>query len=221
MKINLKTVALSLAFVATISMANAQSLRDQNSITSVSKYGDLQGSPYFNPNWMQGDVKFKNGSTATQMIIYDQIKDYLFAKGKVDELGQFDTPVAEFTIPAEDGTLTHFSSFSANGKFPDNAFFQVLSNGKVKLLKRNLKSISESKGELGTAITKREVVDNIDYFLLIDGKTVKIKKDKKSVLQALSSSNKLMELDNYIANNNLNLKKDPDLIKLIAYYNTL
>jgi hypothetical protein len=222
MKINLKTVALSLAFVATVATAGAQGMTDQygNSI-KFSKYSDLQGSPYFNPSWMQADVKFRNGSTVTSMVLYDQIKDYLFAKGKTEEFGQFDMPVAEFSVPAEDGTLAHFSTFPGNGKFPDEAFFQVLSDGKTKLLKRNLKSISEHKAELGSAVSTREVVDNVDYFLLVDGKVVKIKKDRKSVLQALSNSNKLMELDNYISNNSLNLKKDPDLIKLIAYYNTL
>ena len=72
---------------------------------------------------------------------------------------------------------------------------------------------------MGSAVTTREVVDNVDYYLLIDGKAVRIKKDKKSVEAALGS--KQAELDSYIKANNLNLKNDADLAKLITQYNTL
>jgi hypothetical protein len=220
MKINLKTVALSVALVVAAFTTDAQNIQNGN-IINFTKYSGMDGSPYFNPYWVQGNVKFRNGSTKNAIILYDELKDYVFYQGENEELVQFEMPVYEFTIAAEDGTIAHFSKFAGNGKFPDEAFFQVLSDGKVKLLKRNSKSVSEHKEELGSAVTKRDVVDNIDYFLLIEGKVVKIKKDKKSILQTLNDGNKQQDLDNYITTNKLNLKKDSDLIKLMDYYNTL
>jgi hypothetical protein len=228
MKFNLKAVVLLFSFIAAATITKAQIVGktgssfqdDAGNVLMFSAYTNLTGNPYFNKDWVKGDVKFKDGSVRKDVLVkYDELKDNLYTQAKGDKTGEFDTPVAEFTIATDEGGLTRFAAFPGNGKYSDNAFLQVLSDGNVKLIRKNAKAISEHKEGIGTAVVTREVVDNIDYYLLISGKLVKIKKDKKSVLAALG--NKQPELEAYIKANNLNLKNDADLAKLITQYNTL
>ncbi|MDB4927273.1 hypothetical protein [Mucilaginibacter sp.] len=233
MKSNLKTVAALLIFsaIATVTKAQLTSSYNQGSgsgtivddagnVRRATEYSGLVGSPYFIVDWSKADVTFADGSVQKDKVVkYDELKDKLFTQIKDDKMGEFDTPVADFTITAADGTVAKFGKIPGNGKFGDDAFFEILSDGKVKLIRKNAKSISEYKKDLGTAVTTREVVDNIDYYLVVSGKLVRIKKDKKSVEAALGA--KQTELDAYIKSNNLNLKNDADLAKLITQYNTL
>jgi hypothetical protein len=236
MKFNLKTIIAVVAFSVSATIAKSQTISATNGglnsgigvMTSeggnpigFSEYTGLVGNPFFNPDWVKGDVTFADGNVVKDKLVkYDEFKDKLFTQvAGTAKSGEFDQPVTSFTIITADGTLASFSIFPGNGKTSDNAFFQVLSDGKVKLLRKNAKTISEYKANMSSAVTTREVVDNIDYYLLIGGKAVRIKKDKKSVEAALG--NKQAELESYIKANNLNLKNDADLAKLITQYNTL
>lgn len=226
MKINFKTALLSAVFVSASLITVAQvgktssiATTDDGAAVMRSEYTALVGNPYFNEDWVDGDVKLKDGSVQSGTPMkYDELQDNVYTKIG-DDPAKFKKPVVEFTITDRSGKPAHFSVFPGNDKFSDIAYFQVLADGKVKLLRKNAKAVSESKDGIGTAVVTRLVVDNIDYYLLIDGKAVKIKKDKKSVEAALA--NKQSELDNYIKANNLNLKKDDDLAKLITQYNAL
>jgi hypothetical protein len=205
---------------ATNSTSHAVLTDDSGNVVGFKEYSNLEGSPYFNADWAKGDVKFANSPEQRgRSIKYDEIKDALLTQMAENKIGEFDEPVIAFTITNSDGSIANFSQFPGNGKLSDQAYFQVLSDGKVKLLKKNAKAISEYKKDIGSAVTTREAVDNIDYYLLINGKAVRFKKDKKSVESALG--NKQAELDTYIKANSLNLKNDDDLIRLIVQYNSL
>jgi hypothetical protein len=230
MKTNLKHGALLFALLFTCGLTKAQGGFDGRSTSQYAtdaSGGALMtaesvdsGNPFFSTDWVKGDVTFSNGNVQKDKIVkYSELKDILYTQAQGNQYGLFDTPVTQFTIYNTDGTTAHFSIFPGNGKVADNAFFQVLADGKVKLLKKNAKAISESKAGIGTAVVTKTVVDNIDYYLLIDGKAVRVKKDKKAIEAALG--NKQTELDAYAQTNKLNLKKDDDLAKLITYYDTL
>ncbi|HTH81441.1 MAG TPA: hypothetical protein VL490_00815 [Mucilaginibacter sp.] len=230
MKSNLKLSTLLFALLFTCGFAKAQGgfdgrgssqyATDANGGALMTAESVDSGNPFFSTDWVKADVKFKNGNEQKDKVVkYSDLKDILYTQAPGNQYGLFDTPVSEFTIYNTDGTTAHFSVFPGNGKTADDAFFQVLADGKVKLLKKNAKAISESKAGIGTAVVTKMVVDNIDYYLLIDGKAVRIKKDKKAIETALGS--KQTELDAYIQTNKLSLKKDEDVAKLITYYNTL
>ncbi|HTH81440.1 MAG TPA: hypothetical protein VL490_00810 [Mucilaginibacter sp.] len=191
-----------------------------DSYMNFAEYTGLVGSPFYNKDWVKADVTLRNGIILKDTLVrYSDLKDQLYTCAPGNQYITFHKAVIEFTIINQDATLSHFSIFPGNGKFADGAFFEVLSDGDIKLLKKNVKTISENRAGIGTAVFTRTVVDNIDYYLLINGKAIRIKKDKRSVEALLK--NKKPELNAYLQANNLDLKKDDDLAKLINYYNTL
>jgi hypothetical protein len=236
MKFNLKATCLLLTLSSITALANAQASNsaaangltkssstfstDDGAAVMTSEYTSLQGNPFSTTDWVKGDVKFADGSQAKDLQLkYSDLKDGIYMKTDNGQLGSFNMPVKEFTLYNTDGTLMHYSTFPGNGKFPDADYFQVLSDGKVKLLKKNAKGVSESKDGIGTAVVTRMIVDNVDYYLLIGGKLIRIKKDKKTIEAALGD--KQPELESYIKANNLNMKRDDDMAKLITQYNSL
>src|SRR5882724_11836987 len=155
MKFNLKTAIMLVAFSVSATITKSQTINSVNSgyggmssdggaPIAFKEYSDLVGTPFFNSDWVKGDVTFADGSAVQNKLVkYDEIKDLLYTQTQIDKTGLFDQPVVAFTIITKDGTLARFSKFSGNDKFTNSTFFQVLSDGKVKLLKKNAKSISE------------------------------------------------------------------------------
>lgn len=186
----------------------------------VTSYSDYIGSPFFNQKWAKANVILRTGTVIKDTLVkYSDLKDELFTRIGSDRYGFFNNTVIAFTITNPNGTQSHFNIFPDNGKFADGAFFEVLSNGETKLLKKNAKTITETKEGIGTAVVTPTIVDNIDYYLLINGKAIRIKKDRKNTIAILKDKQK--ELHAYIQTARLNLKNDNDLIRLINYYNTL
>ena len=225
----LKTIVLLVVLSVCFKTAVAQTMSDKSSPLvataagnplKVTYYSDYVGSPFFNVDWVKANIMFRTGTVIQDTLVkYCDLKDQLYTQGKGDMYGLFNNTVIAFTIFNPNGTLSHFSVFPGNGKFADGAFFEILCDGDVKLLKKNVKTISENKADISTAVFSRIIVDNIDYYILINNKVVRIKKDLKSVVPIFKDKQK--ELYSYVQTNKLNLKNEADLIKLVNYYNTL
>lgn len=187
-------------------------------------YQEVNGSPYFVDKWMKGDVKFANGRELKNIaLLYDQVKDALLFKGKDNEDYYFNDQVSQFTVYyiSDDKNFTgNFrNGFSAKG-LTNLSFFEVLYDGKTKLLKRNNKSISESK-EYNSATTVKTVHTNTVYYIANSTTAVALKKlDMKSLTEALDAT-KVEKVKEYVSSNQLNLKFQQDLIRILSFYDTL
>ena len=100
--------------------------------------------------------------------------------------------------------------------FSSEAYFQILAEGKVTLLKKIRKEITESK-QYGSAVTNKSINTTSSYFALKEEMLVKILPNKKTIT-ALYGIND-MQLDNYLKENKIDFKKDDDLYKLFTYLN--
>lgn len=184
-------------------------------------YVNLEGSPFFVNDWVNGSVTLANGSSFKNVQLkYNELEDVLYFKNGKNEEFMFAQPVQEFTlqIPKTDGLQQHHFRNGYLAGSNAKAYYEILSDGKAQLLKRSSKVIQEDK-EYNSATVTQKIIESIKYYLFIDGKMNPVKKDKKSLFSILG--NKTAELDNYIKANNLNIKDDDDLIKLINYYNSL
>ncbi|MDP9046924.1 MAG: hypothetical protein M3N14_02230 [Bacteroidota bacterium] len=190
---------------------------------TISGYTDVQGSPFLSDKWAKGMVKMADGRTFKEVRLkYDQVKDELYFQDKKNDTLIFVDPVKEFKIEYDYGDDLHEKLFRNGYKNIPNStegsFFEVLSDGTAQLLKRTTKSILESK-EYNSTTTVKRFDTNAKYYIVISGTVLPIKKDKKSILTVLS--NRRDQLENYMRTNNINLKSDEDLVKLMAYYNSL
>ena len=185
------------------------------------KYKNVNGSPYLFEDWASGTAKTIDNATKKDIQIkYDEIEDILLMKGDDNKLLIFPVQVAEFIIndPKTNSLRTFRSGFIATKGNTDKSFFEVIADGKVRILKKNHKVISESK-EYSGAINK-SVSDGIKYYLVNEDNTpVAVKLDVKSISALLPA--KQSELTEYAKTNKLNLKNNEDVVKLISYYNSL
>ena len=215
---------LTLLLCLSAHYSNAQFIKDNNGrpITTKSSYTDVQGTPFLSDQWSKGIVKMANGKVFDMQVKYHEVDDALYFQGKNGETLTFVDPVSEFTITyiSDDkrSDLLFRKGFKNIPNSTEESFFEVLSDGTVQLIKRITKSVSESKEYNALTVVKR-FDENIKYFILVSGKVIPVKRDKKSILLAIG--NKQPELENYIKTNNLNLKNEDDMAKVVRFYNSL
>ena len=131
----------------------------------------------------------------------------------------FVDPVSNFTLSEGPNEIVFRNGFkTADDTFTTNTFFQVLADGETPLIKRTKKKVNEYK-EYNSATTTKNFQAITNYYLVKEGLPIKIKKDKKSVIEAFGD--RKSELEVFIKANDINLKSDVDLIKLTTYYNSL
>lgn len=212
--------AILFTFSWTIQTIQAQYVEDFRAKTVLEKhYTDVKGSPWLSDDWVMGMVKLGNGSTYKDVPLkYDQVSGELIFRDKSGKSLAFADPVSEFKISdARKGEMLFRSGFKAVDSNTGQSFYQVLYDGGTILLKDMKKNIIEHRA-YNSASTVKSIVETPAYYLILKGQPVKIRKDKKAVLSVLSQTD---QLEKYIKDNNLNLKDDPDLIKLITFYDSV
>lgn len=180
------------------------------------RYTNVKGSPYMLSDWATGSVKLRSGKTFDNMKLkYDQVADQvLFLSDNQKEM-TFAEPVSEFAL---EGKAFRRGYPAADGASTD-AFYEVLAEGKVSLLKRTSKKVIDEPA-YNAASNVKSIRTNENYYLTVSNlELTKIKKDKKSVLGALPGNH--AELEAFFKAERLDLKKETDMVKLVNYYNTL
>ena len=189
----------------------------------LQQYVDVQGSPFYNPEWVNGNMTLVNNKVYKNVNTkYDQLKDKVYVKANNGDMILLGDKVKEFKLdyPVLGGTsekkfrLGYYNVPDATAE----SYFEVLADGKTQLLKRATKIIQENK-EYNSASSTKTFVEIVKYYIVTAGNGVQIKNNKKSILNAFADKQPLLE--SYIKDNNLNLKLDVDIARLVTYYNTL
>jgi hypothetical protein len=202
----------------------AQIMQDANGRPVLEKkYIDVEGNPYLTDDWLQGTVTLASGESYKDVPLkYDLVRNEPLFRNSKGEAMSFVSPVRKFTLinlPGSEKSVIHFR----NGYKPADGgtaetFYQVLADGETPLLKKIFKVVTETK-PFNSATTIKTFEQVQVLFIVKDGLPVKLRKDKKVVLEALGDYS--AQLEEYIKTNKLNLKSEPGLIALVAYYNSL
>ena len=184
-------------------------------------YHNIEGSPYLYENWIKGSVKLTNGLAYSNLSLkYDQVADELIFLNETSKPQIFQHPVHEFTILNNQNREIKFrNGFTPVEDGSAMSFYEVLADGNTQLLKRTSKSIVEELASGSNILKVQKIKENTKYYIATADKLIRIKKDQKSILSALSG--KSTELSKFIKDNKLNLKADDNLAKVIAYYNSI
>lgn len=217
----MKKIVLCISLFITVLATQAQIMQDVNGKPLMSgKYVDIVGSPYMFEDWTKGEVTLSDGTTHKDLDLkYDQVEGVVFYKGKNGADMGFTTVVKSFMLYPNNVSMSFIQAPEIK-EVEKNAYFEVLNEGsKAKLLKRTMKAIREGKS-YSSATTTRTFAENTTYYLLkADGTYIKIKKDKKALISALSD--KSAEIEKYIKDNKTNFKEDASFAAVVTYYNTL
>ncbi len=206
--------------------AGAQYINDlQGKPYMEHSYTEVDGSAYLIANWAAGTVTFVNGKTITAPIKYDLVRDELLFQNKGDSAAMsFVEPVKGFgftNAAIEESNIippVFSSGFPAVDSQTPASFYQVIADGKTKLLRYYKKTIRTDKAFNSATSTKTFVLINL-YYVFINNQITKIKPGQKTILAALND--KAGQLQTYMKSNTVNYKNDADLAKLFTYYNSL
>ncbi|WP_207430393.1 hypothetical protein [Sabulibacter ruber] len=219
---------------------NLQTLTDGKTFSSVrvfdNRYEGVKGSPYYTTAWVPGKIEIKTGNTGKTQVFndlqlkYDVYSNYLLAviPQSKDTLQLSTTPVISFTlgIPSGSGDLVfkRFKEAQALDPALGESFFGVLYNGennKPTLVKRVAKKKIEAnfKGAYSAGQTYDEIVDETQYYVVSDGKMQRVKLNKKSIQEAFPSQ--ADKIKNFISSNKLAMSSEADLIKVVAYIQSI
>ena len=175
-------------------------------------YTEIEGSPYLKDEWSRGNVKAKHNGKTYELakMRYDTYKDELEYEENQKSY-RFSSEITEFTTTS--GVFRN--KIPAYESLSGRNFYQVLYDGKVKLLKRTVTKIQTEKLYSSATTTKRFVKDEFLY-LFKDGAITRLKKDKKALLEALSD--KQADLEAFIKEQKIKFSKEEDFLRVLEKY---
>lgn len=217
----MKTFILVVVILARASAAPAQMVLLMNPETGkvfeVSRYADMNGSPFFQEEWIQGDVQVVSGKYSGLYLKYDAYDQKLYFE-KQGLAYAFREPVIAFTLMPTTGdssTYKHFiKGLVAEGLRPDQ-FLQVLVEGKLTLYRSAVKLLADVN-EINRGVVKT-FTTSIRYYLRNKEGMQLVKLSEKALLPFLSEQAEAVKA--YISKNSLNLKQEKDVIALLRYAN--
>lgn len=177
-------------------------------------YVEIEGSPYLNEEWSRGTVKSKqNGKTyELAKMRYDTYKDELEYEENQKKY-RFGKEITEFST----GNGVFRNGFPPIESQTERQFYHVLYDGNVKLLKR-LSARIQTEKPYNSATTIKRFVKEDALYLVKNGVITRLKKDKKTLLEALGDKQK--ELDTFIKDEKLKLSKEEDILRVIEKYDS-
>ena len=205
---------LLLLFITGVS--KAQFLQDiQGRVITEQTYIDVIGSPFFNNDFVTGNVVLTNGNKFQCVPLkYNSYNDELFFKNPKDgSLLSFEVPVKSFELLGQ----TYINGFPAIDNFNENSFYGLIANSSVKLLVKNYKTILENK-PYNSASVEKKFEDNKVYYVFKAGKMQRFKPTKKDILEIFGD--KSSEIDAFLKKDKVDFKNYADLAKVFEYYSS-
>lgn len=199
-------------------------INDVNGRPIVSKYIDVEGSPYFFQDLKFGDIVLKNGRLFTgisfRIDLVANLLNFISANGieavlsaeSIKEISFIDSTQVPFK------KFIFQTGFAKIDQYNEYEFCQVLASGSLNLIKRMQKRVEVRKNELSGEQSKEFAIYE-DYYLLNSTGMKRIKRDKSALLDLFTAKRTLME--NYIKKNKGSFKNDNYLTDLFSFYNTL
>lgn len=187
------------------------------------KLAKVTGSPYANENFVSGNVSIKDDSYFA-LLRYNAFNDEIQLK---EDNNQIISLLKRNYIKASiDGENYAIHSFINDGK-PKQGYFIEVTNAdtttKAVLLKRQRKVLiaaQAAKSSYKKGSPARLLNEEVYYLKIGESPAKALRLTKKNVLSAFGES-KNDELKSYVSQNKLKLKKESEIINLIAYYNSI
>lgn len=205
--------------MAISSSAQISYLQDpvSNTLFNTEKYSEIKGSPFLLTKWVPGTATTEKGTYNKLSLKLDVYNNTLMFE-RDDQPYEFQESIKTFTLnTSSKDTLSFRRGISGGGLKPEQ-YVQILAEGpKASAYRSDIKLVSEmseiNKGMVKTFNTA------IRYFIVKNNTPVLVKLNKKEVLAQLSDQE--AKLAAYMDENKISLKREDDLAKVVAYYNTL
>lgn len=198
-----------------------QSFGNQSALYNGIKYNEYpfiftEGDPFFHsPKPAIGFVNYDDIKYDSVLMQYDEIKDAVVINEQGKKIQLHSKKVASFKL--HNASFARLLKDSFPGSPISTAFYNVLYNGKIWLLKREVKTYRESMGD--TKLLR--FVDQKDYYYIKKGGQIFLIKNRNDFLNLFDDRKK--ELHQFIKANKLKFRSDREnmLSMATAYYDSL
>jgi hypothetical protein len=224
-----KSTFLSFLLAFTICQSVAQPIFDQGSSGAMSTmrfqnmdantYNVLEGSPYIpSERFREGSV-FPAGTNAKWLSGYKLRLNTYANQLEMNESGIVKTISPNDIKGFKIGEAAYFSGYPAVDKLGKNSYFQLLYNGKVKLLKNTTTFLREVRGHDDVKQGDKFVTD-VYYYIFENETMIKFFPNRKAFLKAIPSA-KLATIEVFVNNKDFKFKAEGDFVETIRFYDSL
>jgi hypothetical protein len=182
------------------------------------RYQIKDGHPYFLDSLIEGAILYNGILYENIPLLFDEVLDLVVIKDpyEVWRLSLNREHVDSFTIG--DHRFVRLGD-SLNPSAPRNGYYEQLYRGKVRLLKRESKTIQVQASFLNQVFEKYTLTSTSYWFR--KGETYYAVNNQRSLLAALKDKSK--EAKKFMRSNHLRIRKDKQntLVKVITWYDGL
>lgn len=187
-------------------------------------YESIEGSPFFIDHYCLAHLKLNKGkeyqNIPVKLNLYTQ--EIVLIDGENKEIVPVDGLVTNINFTDTTEGISHVYKFRSDYPPVDKnnsfTFYQVLSDGRLQLLKHIWKEIVEEKniqsGEIRKTFIMRE-----EYYIFSNGEMRKLKKNKEYVEELMKDQQQ--KISQYEKEKKINFKNITSLAGLFDYYNSL
>ena len=187
---------------------------------------DTKGSPYYNKDFMFGELELQNGNKLKGLFRYNIYAQELELIVEKDTLIINDpTKIKNIDFSGKAFIYSLILDDRKRNDYISGAYFEVLNEGKCKVLVKREINLRENRYVAhyggGGGDGSQRYIPELSYYIRLSDNTpaLKIKKSKSNIIRLFSDHK--AEIDKYISDNKLKLAEDKDLVKVVEYYNTL
>ena len=180
---------------------------------------DIDGSPFFFKDFINGTVFMADGKSYKGNIRYDAYNDEFQLKINEEIVGLLKTENSRVLLNNENYFLYNYLE---NGEETTGYFIELTKpSGGIKLLLHKRKKFVEAVKAQNTYAQDKPAAfkEEINYYIVVKEKLDLINLSKKSILKFLGD--KKNSIDNYISEHKFKLKSEREFIDLINYYNSI
>ena len=189
------------------------------------RYEGYRGTPFLVPNWEKGELWMVDGKRIKDVPMkYDALhKEVWIMRSPTDSIVVNADQLRGFRLFNADRSSSYpflrVQGLKAENGDLLNGFLLVLHEGKATLMKYVNKEImpADFKDQYSTGRRYDQFVDRSSYYLRLKGGGVqRIKPNARSVADAFGNKEALIR--EYIKQENIDLKNDGDLVKVVRYF---
>lgn len=210
---------ISLAFAQTPMSPNVLAEPFQGQHFKAKSDNDIEGNPLVFSDWKKGEVTLKNGERYPIEKINLDAQRNKFLYQINDSIYEFLDNIREIKIFNNNGSDNSVMIFRDNIDPESDNFVELLDSGKITIFQVYEKKPEGENYSNGIVNNTRKYVLHTTQYALINKKTTPIKFNS-STLDDLTSDKK-KEVEAFVKENKLKVKKEPDFLKAINYYNSI
>jgi hypothetical protein len=187
-------------------------------------YADIAGSPFLFKDFKWGNIEFLNGKKLENIPLRIDLVSNLSNGNTLnnEEINIDSKSVKEFTFidSSEPKPIPYLFKTHLPQPFghAENEFYQLLVDGKTSLYKSTTKRIDTRKDDISGDVT-REFAIYIDYYVLKNNEFIRLKKEKKFIMDLLSDKSNQMK--DIFSNYKAAIRNESDIINIFTIYNKL